>query len=98
MYSRALRWTCGILALIVIGAAAFLLIRSEQQIKQQASALGAFDQRARDASAALVDARVGQQAYVATGQGVAFWFSKTGAAVQSATDRLNARNSGAPAL
>ena len=76
--------------MIVIGAAAFLLIRSEQQIKQQASALGAFDQHARDASAALVDARVGQQAYVATGQGVAFWFTKTGAAVQSATDRLNA--------
>jgi len=90
LYSRALRWTCGVLALIVIGAAAFLLIRSEQQIKQQASALGAFDQRARDASAALVDARVGQQAYVATGQGVAFWFNKTSAAVQSATDGLNA--------
>jgi hypothetical protein len=82
--------TCGVLALIVIGTAAFLLIRSEQQIKLQASALGAFDQHARDASAALVDARVGQQAYVATGQGVAFWFNKTAAAVQSATDGLNA--------
>jgi len=90
LYSRALRLTCGVLALIVIGTAAFLLIRSEQQIKVQASALGAFDQHARDASAALVDARVSQQAYVATGQGVAFWFNKTGAAVQSATDRLNA--------
>ena len=76
--------------MIVIGTAAFLLIRSEQQIKLQASALGAFDQHARDASMALVDARVGQQAYVATGQGVAFWFNKTSAAVQSATDRLNA--------
>ena len=52
--------------------------------------MGAFDQHARDASMALVDARVGQQAYVATGQGVAFWFNKTSAAVQSATDRLNA--------
>ena len=90
MYSRALRLTCGVLALIVIGSAAFLLIRTEQHIKQQASALGVFDQHARDASAALVDARVGQQAYVATGQGVAFWFTKTGTAVQSAIDRLNA--------
>jgi hypothetical protein len=45
---------------------------------------------ARDASAALVDARVGQQAYVAVGQGVAFWFGKTAAAVEAATERLTA--------
>jgi hypothetical protein len=88
LYSRALRLTCGLLALIAIGAAAFLLIRSEQHITQQTAALRAFDQHARDASAALVDARVGQQAYVAAGQGVAFWFGKTGAAVQAATDGL----------
>jgi hypothetical protein len=75
---------------IVIGTAAFLLNRSEQHINQQTSALGGFDQHARDASAALVDARVGQQAYVATGQGVAFWFGKTATAVQSATDGLTA--------
>ena len=82
--------SCGVLALIAIGAAAFLLIRSEQQIAQQAEALRAFDQHARDASAALVDARVGQQAYVAAGQGVAFWFGKTAAAVQTATEGLAA--------
>ena len=82
--------SCGVLALIAIGAAAFLLIRSEQQIARQAEALRAFDQHARDASAALVDARVGQQAYVAAGQGVAFWFGKTAAAVQTATDGLAA--------
>jgi CHASE3 domain sensor protein len=92
--------TCGVLALIVIGTAAFLLIRSEQQINRQVSALGAFDQHARDASAALVDARVGQQAYVAAGQGVAFWFAKTASAVQSATDGLTAlrETAGAAAL
>ena len=43
-----------------------------------------------DASAALVDARVGQQAYVAAGQGLPFWFSKTTASVQTATDGLTA--------
>jgi CHASE3 domain sensor protein len=90
LYSRALRLSCGVLALIAIGAASFLLIRSEQQIGQQTAALRAFDQQVRDASAALVDARVGQQAYVAAGQGVAFWFGKTAAAVQSATDGLTA--------
>ena len=90
MYSRALRLTCGVLALITIGAAAFLLNRSEQQIRQQTAALRAFDQQARDASAALVDARVGQQAYVAAGQGVEFWFGKTAASLQAATDGLTA--------
>jgi hypothetical protein len=90
LYSRALRLSCGVLALIAIGAAAFLLIRSERQVNQQTVALRAFDQHARDASAALVDARVGQQAYVAAGQGVAFWFGKTAAAVQTATEGLTA--------
>lgn len=90
MYSRPLRLSCGVLALIAIGAAAFLLIRSERQIAQQTAALRAFDQHARDAGTALVDARVGQQAYVAAGQGVAFWFDKTAAAIQSATDSLTA--------
>jgi hypothetical protein len=88
LYSRALRLTCGFLALIAIGAAAFLLISSEQRISQQTAALRAFDQDARDATDALVDARVGQQAYVAAGQGVAFWFDKTAGAVGSATDAL----------
>ena len=88
MYSRALRLSCGLVAVVAIGAAAFLLVRSEQQISQQTLALGAFDQHARDTSAALVDARVGQQAYVAAGQGVAFWFGKTAASTQAAADGL----------
>jgi len=90
LYSRALRLTCGVVALIAIGAAAFLLIRSEEQVRQQSTALRAFDQQARDASAALVDARVGQQAYVAAGQGVEFWFGKTAASLQATTDGLTA--------
>jgi hypothetical protein len=79
-----------VLALIAIAAAAFLLIRSEQQLGQQTAALRAFDQHAHDAGAALVDARVGQQAYVAAGQGAAFWIVKTSAAIQAATDELTA--------
>jgi CHASE3 domain sensor protein len=100
LYSRALRWSCVIVALIAIAAAAFLLIGSEQQLNQHTASLRGFDQRARDASAALVDARVGQQAYVAAGQGAAFWFVKTAAAVQAATDELAAlrQAAGAAAL
>ena len=100
MYSRTLRWSCVVVALIAIAAAAFLLISSEQQLNQHTASLRGFDQRARDASAALVDARVGQQAYVAAGQGAAFWFVKTAAAVQAATDELAAlrQAAGAAAL
>jgi hypothetical protein len=90
LYSRALRLTFGALAWVAIGAAAFLFIRVEQQIDQRTSSLRAFDQHAREASDALVDARVGQQAYVAAGQGVAFWTGKTDAATQSATAALTA--------
>jgi hypothetical protein len=87
-----------VLALIAIAAAAFLLIRSEQQLSQQTAALRAFDQHAHDASAALVDARVGQQAYVAAGQGAAFWIVKTSAAIHAATDELTAlRQTAGPA-
>lgn len=57
----------------------------------------AFDQHARDASAALVDARVAQQAYVAAGQGVEFWIGRTDAAVQSATTGLTALQASAGA-
>jgi hypothetical protein len=74
--------------LIVIGASAFLLIRSEEHVVQRTAFLRAFDQYARDVSTALVDARIGQQAYVAAGQGVEFWFGKTAASLQSATSGL----------
>ena len=80
--------TCGILAFLAIGAAAFLLIRSEGQRALHADALRAFDQHARDASDTLVDARVSQQAYVAVGQGVPFWTAKVSAAIQAATASL----------
>lgn len=90
MFSRALRLTFGALACLAIGAAAFLLVQSEQQISQHTASLRAFDQHARDTSDALVNARVGQQAYVAAGQGVAFWTSNTDAAIQSATAGLTA--------
>ena len=90
--------TFGALAFLAIGAAAFLLIRSEQQIGRQTASLHAFDQHARDASDALVDARVGQQAYVAAGQGVPFWTSKTSAAIEAATSALTALRESAGAV
>jgi hypothetical protein len=97
LFSRALRLTCGLLAFLAFGAAAFLLNSSNQHIDQQAASLRAFDQHARDASDALVDARVSQQAYVAAGQGIPFWTGKSFTAVQSATTALTALHESAGA-
>ncbi|HEY1911520.1 MAG TPA: hypothetical protein VGG73_11405 [Vicinamibacterales bacterium] len=92
MRSSAIRLTLGAAAWIVLIVAGFLIFRSEQQITSQRSALRAFDQHARDATAALSDLRTSQQAYVAAGQGVNFWMPKvatTQAVVMSAIDALN---------
>jgi len=44
----------------------------------------AFDLHAREATDALADVRVGQQAYVAAGQGIAFWMPKVAATTETA--------------
>src|SRR3954469_8936394 len=88
MRSRALRLTFGAAALLAIGAAAFLLIRSERQIRLVAASVRAFDQHAREAMDALTDARVAQQAYVAAGQGTPFWMSKVSSTTEAAVAAL----------
>jgi hypothetical protein len=84
MRSRAVRLTCSAAAWIALGAAAFFIVQSEQQIAARASAVRAFDQRAREAASALGDVRAAQQAYVAAGQDIAFWVPK----VASTTDTV----------
>jgi hypothetical protein len=76
MRSRAARLGFGAAALVAIGAAAFFLFRSEQQITLLKSTLRAFDVHTREAADGLAELRVAQQAYVAEGQGVAFWMPK----------------------
>ena len=76
MQSRAARLGFGAAALVAIGAAAFFLFRSEQQIATLKSTLRAFDVHARETTDALAELRAAQQAYVAEGQGVAFWMPK----------------------
>jgi hypothetical protein len=76
MRSRAARLAFGAAALVAIGAAAFFLYRSEQQTSAMKSTLRAFDLRTREATDALAELRVAQQAYVAEGQGVEFWMPK----------------------
>ena len=84
MRSQALRTTCGAMAWIAVGLAAFFLFRSENQIARLGAAVRAFDLHAREVSTSLDDLRAGQQAYVAAGQGVAFWMPKVAATTDAA--------------
>jgi len=84
MRSRAARAIIGAVALAAVGAAGFRIFQIEKQIAQRRAALRAFEVRAREASDAVSDLRIAQAAYVAAGQGVAFWMPK----VSSLTDTI----------
>jgi hypothetical protein len=86
--SRALRLGLAAICCIAIGAAAMFVISSEQQIAQRRAALRAFDRQAREAAVALAEVRAAQQAYVAAGQGIAFWMPKVDATVDGIANAL----------
>src|SRR5438309_11506298 len=90
MRSRAVRFTSGVAAWLAIAAAAFFLFQTEKQIRQQLSSLRAFEQHARDVEATLSDLRAAQLAYVAEGQGLAFWVPKVSTLAESATSAVAA--------
>lgn len=79
MRSRAVRLTLSAVAWIALGAAAVFLVQSERHLGTARAALRAFDQRVRETTDALADLRSAEQAYVAAGQGVAFWMPKVAA-------------------
>jgi hypothetical protein len=83
MRSRGARLTFAALAWLAIAAGAYFVVQSERQTWFQRGALRAFDLRAREVTDALAEARSGQQAYVAAGQGVPFWSAKVAAVVES---------------
>ena len=95
MRSRVARLTCGAVAWIAFGAAAFFVIQSEKQIVEVRAAVRAFDVHAREAADALADLRASQQAYVAAGQGVAFWMPKVAATLDAATSAIASLRQGA---
>ncbi len=88
MRSRAARLTFGAVAWIAIVAAATFLFYSEKRIAVRRAAVRAFDVHAREAADQLADIRAGQQAYVAAGQGVAFWMPKVAATLAGATQTI----------
>ena len=72
-----------------MAAAAFFVVQIEQQLSTRRDALRAFDQHARETSERLADLRAAQQAYVAEGQGVAFWVPRVAALVTEASTLID---------
>ena len=89
MRSRTARLILGVTAWVAIGAAAFFIFRFEQQTTARQAAIRMFDLHAREATDALADVRAGQQAYVAVGQGVAFWVPKVATRLDDAAGLVN---------
>ena len=89
MRSRAARLTLSITAWAGLGAAAFFLVNTEQQLAQRRAALRAFDADARKATDALADARGGQQAYVAAGQDAGHWIPQVAELTQQASASID---------
>src|SRR5687768_1546837 len=79
MRSRAARLTLSAISWIALAAAALFIIQTERQVADRRTGARLFDQRAREVGRALADARAGQQAYVAAGQGVDVWMPKVAA-------------------
>jgi GAF domain-containing protein len=88
MRSLAARLILGAGALLALGAAVFFVNHLEQQIRTLRVADRAFDLSSREAAAGLADLRVSQAAYVAAGQGVAFWMPKVTATVADVTQAI----------
>jgi hypothetical protein len=89
MRSLAARITVGALAWLALAGTAVFIVTSERQVAPERSAVRAFDLKVREATDALADLRAAQQAYVAAGQGVAFWMPKVAATLDSVTGAVN---------
>ncbi|MEO8258486.1 MAG: hypothetical protein ABI868_14155 [Acidobacteriota bacterium] len=81
---RALRLLLAAICGITLGATAIFAISSEEQFVERRAINRTFDLRSREVADALAELRSAQQAYVAAGQGVAFWLPK----VEQAMDAI----------
>lgn len=68
-----------IACLSALGGAVFHLWSSDRRARLQAGTARQFNAISRSASSAAADLRAAQQAYVAAGQGEAFWFDRVSA-------------------
>ncbi len=88
MRSRTGRLVIGSVAWIAIAAAAFFIIQSDKQLTEPRAAVRVFDLNARRTTDALADLRVAEEAYVAEGQGAAFWMTKVSTVSAAVVDAI----------
>ena len=83
MRSLAVRVTLAGLFVVACGVAAYFLWISESRARRDAEAFRTFESAAITATRHVLELRAAQQAYVAAGQGEAFWIEKAGALIAS---------------
>jgi len=93
MRSLAVRVTLAALFVLAYGVAAYLLWINESRAQRDSEAFRTFESAAIAAARDVLELRAAEQAYVAAGQGEAFWIEKAGALTASLGDALPALRS-----
>ncbi len=88
MKSVAVRLTLLGLFVVSAGVAAYVFWTGEARARAEASTARGFDEAALGTERDVLELRSAQQAYVAAGQGEAFWTSKVQAGIAAIRDRL----------
>lgn len=88
MRSPVARWAFVTLTWIALLLAAGFVFQTQKGLSAAISALSLVDLHAREAQDALADLRAAQQAYVASGQGLAFWVPKVTSTMPAANAAL----------
>jgi hypothetical protein len=76
-----------------MAASGYIVFHAEQSIADRHALLRSLDSSARSAQSALADLRAAEQAYVASGQGAAFWMPKVTSLVETAEEHVDALRS-----
>lgn len=85
-----MRWTSLGLFVAVLMAAAYLSWTAETVLRSASASAHHFETRAGALTLAVMELRMGQQAYVAAGQGDEFWGSRVAAKIAEVRDELAA--------
>jgi hypothetical protein len=83
MRSRAVRLALFVLVVLAFGGATYELVTVDRQAGAARQAAGAFGDAAREVESAISELRAATFAYVAMGQGRAFWSERAGTLLRS---------------
>ena len=90
MTRRWVRFTLLVLAVAAIGAGAFTVWTTERQLQRARAEGRSFDEVSSRLLTRIADLRAAQQAYVAAGQGEAFWIARVAAELARVRSEISA--------